>query len=240
MIGLIPARAGSTRIPNKNVASLGGHPLIAWTIHAARESGVFDRVVVSSDSRAIGAFALEYGACWLQRPERMAGPLSPDVEWLQHARAELGLGDQFAILRPTSPFRDADTIRSALSRWCKVRGRADSMRAIRRVAEHPRKMWRLESDMLHPLMTPARGEQPWNRPSQVLPRTYVQTAGLEMAWTRVLDMQSISGNRIAGFRVHGPAALDINIPEDLWIAERLVGDEHVRFGSEVSVGSDAR
>ena len=56
-IGLIPARAGSQRVPRKNLLELGGHPLIAYSIGAAREAGIFEAVVVSTDSEEIAETA---------------------------------------------------------------------------------------------------------------------------------------------------------------------------------------
>ena len=56
-VALIPARQGSKRVPGKNVRVLGGHPVIAYTIRPALESGVFDSVIVSTDSEDIAAIA---------------------------------------------------------------------------------------------------------------------------------------------------------------------------------------
>jgi CMP-N-acetylneuraminic acid synthetase len=61
-VALVPARGGSKRVPNKNVRRLGLHPLIAYTIRPAIESGVFDAVVVSTDSRETAEIARHYGA----------------------------------------------------------------------------------------------------------------------------------------------------------------------------------
>ncbi|HVM45556.1 MAG TPA: acylneuraminate cytidylyltransferase family protein, partial [Candidatus Thermoplasmatota archaeon] len=62
MVAFVPARAGSKRIQAKNVRALAGHPLLAYTVCAARQSGVFDRVIVSTDSPDIARIAEEYGA----------------------------------------------------------------------------------------------------------------------------------------------------------------------------------
>ena len=60
-VALVPARAGSTRVPGKNVRPLAGHPLIAYTLAAAHQSGLFEAVVVSTDSEEIAAVARDYG-----------------------------------------------------------------------------------------------------------------------------------------------------------------------------------
>src|SRR4029079_10852633 len=110
LVALIPARQGSKRVVGKNVRPLRGHPLIAYTISAALDSGVFDSVIVSTDSDEIGAIARHYGAeVPFLRPAAMAGDQSPDIEWvdftldaLEHSGRRY---DCFALLRPTSPFR---------------------------------------------------------------------------------------------------------------------------------------
>ena len=62
IIALIPARSGSKRIPDKNIKSLNGHPLIAYSIISALESEIFDRVIVSTDSSHIAKISEYYGA----------------------------------------------------------------------------------------------------------------------------------------------------------------------------------
>ncbi|HEY3183251.1 MAG TPA: acylneuraminate cytidylyltransferase family protein, partial [Gaiellaceae bacterium] len=109
-VALVPARAGSQRVPGKNVLPLAGHPLIAYTIAAARESGVFAAVVVSTDSDEIAEIARRYGADVPGlRPAELATSTSPDIEWVLHVMSNRS-EDLFAILRPTSPFRSAATI----------------------------------------------------------------------------------------------------------------------------------
>ena len=61
-VAFIPARQGSKRVPGKNIRALGGHPLIAYTIVPALESGVFERVIVSTDSSTLAEAAREAGA----------------------------------------------------------------------------------------------------------------------------------------------------------------------------------
>ena len=109
-VALVPARAGSVRVPGKNVRALAGHPLIAYSIAAARESGLFDAVLVSTDSEEIAAVARRYGAeVPGLRPAEMAGSGSSDIEWVRHVLDGTAY-ELFSILRPTSPFRRGATI----------------------------------------------------------------------------------------------------------------------------------
>src|SRR6185503_4123309 len=122
-----------------------GHPAIAYTIASALESGVFDRVIVSTDAEETAAIARHYGAeVPFLRPAQFAGDTSPDIEWIEYTLAELGrcgqTWDAFSLLRPTSPFRTADTIRRAWARFTSQNG-VDSLRAVELCTQHPGKMW---------------------------------------------------------------------------------------------------
>jgi CMP-N-acetylneuraminic acid synthetase len=100
---------------------LAGKPLIAWTIEAAIESGVFDRVVVSTDSWEIAVLAAQFGAeVPFMRPEELALDNTPSIEVLIHAANELQAGKEthwthLACLQPTSPLRTAENIREAVN-----------------------------------------------------------------------------------------------------------------------------
>src|SRR6185369_8810084 len=86
IVALVPARAGSKRVSDKNVRPLGGHPLLGWTIASALQSGVFAAVVVSTDAERYAGIARDYGAeVPFLRPEGMASATSPDIDWVAHA-----------------------------------------------------------------------------------------------------------------------------------------------------------
>ena len=230
-VALIPARAGSERVPGKNIRSLAGHPLLAYTIAAAIDSKVFDAVVVSSDTAEIARIAEAYGAeAPFLRPPAMADDRSPDIEWVRHALMALDEAgrrwDCFAILRPTSPFRQADTIRRAWRRF-EADGAADSLRAVQLCREHPAKQWIIDGERMHPVMpNPDKGATPWHSsPYQSLPPVYVQNASLEIGRTVVpLVHGTIAGNEIVPFLTEGLEGLDINSPDDWALAERAVSE----------------
>ncbi len=224
-VGLIPARSGSERVPGKNVAPLAGHPLIAYSIASALESGVFDAVIVSTDSEEIAEIARRYGAeVPGLRPTEMSTATSQDVEWLLHVMS--GRDEElFAILRPTSPFRSAATIRRALDSLLALGERADSIRAVEAVKQHPGKMWTLAGDLIEPLLPQPEAETPLHsRQFKSLPPIYVQNSSLEIAWSRVLrgPLPTISGTRVAPFFTEGAEGFSIDYPGDIERAERLV------------------
>jgi len=230
LVALIPARAGSKRVPGKNIRRLADHPLIAYTIAAALESCVFDAVIVSTDSEDYADIARHYGAeVPFLRPVEFAGSLSPDIEWVEHALItleELGRSyDGFSILRPTSPFRQAETIQRAWQQFSKESG-VDSLRAVELCKQHPGKMWVVEDKKMTPLLPSAPGKQPMHSSQyQALPKIYVQNASLEMAWTRVVhDSRTIAGEVVMPFFTEGYEGFDINDPNDWRDAEYLLAD----------------
>ena len=114
-VAFIPARSGSKRIEHKNIFPLAGHPMLAYSIQAALQSGVFDAVICATDCEQYAEIAHYYGAevPFLRRPE-ISGDKSPDIDWIKWLLTALSAQgrefDVFSILRPTSPFRLPDTI----------------------------------------------------------------------------------------------------------------------------------
>ncbi len=229
-VAFIPARVGSKRVPGKNVRVLGGHPMIAYTIGPAIESKVFDTVIVSTDSEEIAAIARHYGAeVPFLRPPALASDTSPDIEWLEYTIAELSAKgrnwDCFSLLRPTSPFRSAETIRRAWTTFTAQQG-VDSLRAVELCTQHPGKMWVVRGERMSPLLPFGNGEQPWHStPYQALPKVYVQNASLEIAWTRVVrERRTIAGDVLVPFLTEGYEGFDINDAFDWMVAERLLDE----------------
>jgi N-acylneuraminate cytidylyltransferase len=241
-VALIPARSGSKRVPDKNIRALNGHPLIAYSIAAALESGVFAAVVVSTDSERYAAIARCYGAeVPFLRPAELSGDTSPDIEWVENTLRRLAdegrRYDCFSILRPTSPFRLPETIRRAWGEFCTETG-VDSLRAVEKCSQHPGKMWVLRGRRMLPLLPIGPAEQPWHSsqyPS--LPEVYVQNASLEIAWTRVvLNERTIAGTVLMPFLTREYEGFDVNKPYDWELAEHLVRSGQARLPA---VGSPA-
>ncbi|EHF4930727.1 pseudaminic acid cytidylyltransferase [Enterobacter hormaechei] len=120
-IALIPARGGSKRLPDKNIKLLNGKPLIAWTIIAAKESALFDEVIVSTDSENIAAIAKHYGAnVPFIRPQNISNDNATTAEVVNHAvnfiqDVEKVSIDTICLLQPTSPLRTTTHIKEAFA-----------------------------------------------------------------------------------------------------------------------------
>lgn len=235
IIGLVPARAGSKRVPDKNIRPLAGHPALAYTIAAALQSGIFSAIVVSTDSEQYADVARYYGAqVPFLRPAEYAGDLSPDIEWVEYTLTRLrdqGQGfDCFSILRPTSPFRQAETIVRAWQEFLAEEG-VDSLRAVEKCQQHPGKMWVVRGKRMSPLLPLSPAEQPWHSSQyQSLPAVYIQNASLEIAWSRVVfEGRTIAGNVLIPFFTQGYEGFDVNKPADWQLAEQLVANQQARL-----------
>ncbi|RLG57828.1 MAG: acylneuraminate cytidylyltransferase family protein [Hadesarchaea archaeon] len=225
LLGLIPARAGSKRVPAKNILPLSGHPLIAYTISSAKASGLFDKIVISTDSELIRKVGIHYGAeVPFLRPAKFATSTSPDIQWIKHALSELDEDyDAFAILRPTSPFRTADTIKRAWREFLRKR-RIDSIRAVELCHEHPGKMWIVRGETMRPLLDQSHLKVAWHaRQYQALPKVYVQNSCLEIAWTKVVwKYNTREGKVVAPFFTRGTEGFSIDYKHDFYLADLLV------------------
>lgn len=227
VVALIPARSGSKRVSGKNIKYLGDHPLLAYTISAAIESNIFTDIIVSTDSANYAEIAKYYGASVpFIRPEKFAGDGSPDIEWVSYTLKRLieeGRNySMFSIIRHTSPFRTADTIRRAFKLILKSKT-AESLRAIEMCSQHPGKMLKVIDNSMMPLLKGNNNGVPWHSCQfDTLPRIYVQNASLEIAKTKVVfENNSISGETIVPFITQDYEGYDINRPKDWIYAEYL-------------------
>ena len=227
-LALIPARSGSMRVPNKNVRILGGHPLLAYTISAALDSGVFHDVVCVTDDEAYANIARHYGAKVPHlRPADTATSTSPDIDWVKWILAELASNnlsyDYFSILRPTSPFRTPATIQRAWKLFSSD-PEAHSLRAVTPCTEHPGKMWNVTGNRMTPFIQQTINGVSWHSSQYAsLPTVYVQDASLEIARTSaVSQFNSISGEIIIPFISNDKEGFDINTEDDWVLCEHYV------------------
>jgi len=235
IIALIPARSGSKRLADKNIRPLAGHPIMAYTIAAARRSGIFSAILVSTDSEEYAKIARKYGAeAPFLRPVEISGDVSPDIEWIEFTLKRLKeMGreyDCFSILRPTSPFRLPETIQRAWKEFLAEEG-VDSLRAVEKCREHPGKMWIIRGKRMMPLLPMGPAELPWHStPYQALPEVYSQNASLEMAYSRVVfEGRTIAGEVVMPFFTQDYEGFDVNRSYDWQLAEELVKTGQARL-----------
>lgn len=133
VLAIIPARGGSQGIPRKNVQPLGGKPLLAHTIDAAKEAKSITRIVVSTDDQEISSVAKSYGAEVIWRPDELSGSKSSSESALLHALEFLKKSENYTpellvFLQCTSPFTSASDIDGAVQTL--IENNADSVFAV--------------------------------------------------------------------------------------------------------------
>src|SRR5258707_4684574 len=165
VLGIVPARAGSKGVPGKNVRPLAGHTLLDYTAQAARESGVLDRVILSTDSREIADAGRRAGLeVPFMRPAALAADDTPMLPVIQHALAETAKHgwspDVIVLLQPTSPLRRPDHIRDAVTMLGETN--ADSVVTVVEVPRHlsPDYVMRIEESRLPPFLAHRAGVTP--------------------------------------------------------------------------------
>ena len=206
VLALIPARSGSKSIPHKNIKEVGGKPLLAWSIEHARSARSVSRIVVSTDSEEYAQIARDFGAeTPFLRPTEYARDDSTDLEVFQHALQWLKESEGYepdicVHLRPTCPVRSVGMIDEIVDILAS-NPTLHSVRTVTEVLHPPFKMWYREADgLLKPVAPLDEVSEPWNRPRQVLPTTYLQTANVDAVRTRVITQNhSMTGSRIWGY-----------------------------------------
>lgn len=116
ILAVITARAGSKRLPNKNILDLAGKPLIAWTIQCAKKAKFISKIIVSTDSIKIKDIAEKYGAeVPFIRPKELATDSAKTISVLKHAILFYNNKfDYILLLQPTSPLRETKDIDTAI------------------------------------------------------------------------------------------------------------------------------
>lgn len=232
-LAIIPARGGSKGIPLKNIAPLGGKPLIAYTIFAARESRSVERVVVSTDDERIASVARELGAeTPFLRPTELALDETPGIDPMVHAAEWLRdfqgyAADYVVLLQPTSPFRTAEDIDAAVR--LAVDKKADAVVSVTPAATHPHwtKTLRPDGTLRDYLSNSAGADR-----RQELPPAFQLNGAIYLVRTEVLfTKRTFYTERTFGYVMPPERSLDIDTPWDLQIAG-LVVQAGVNCGGE--------
>lgn len=219
VLAMIPARGGSKGIPRKNIKSLAGKPLIAWTIEAARASRYIDRLILSSDDDEIMAVAREYG-CEVPfvRPPELARDETAGIEPVLHAMTMLPGFDYLIMLQPTSPLRTSEDI-DAIIELCHQHGAASAV-SVTEADHSPYWMYRTDTEgRLQPLLDQA--DRPARR--QDLPDIYILNGALYIATCQELyTSRTFVNNRTVAYIMPRERSLDIDTPLDLTLCELLL------------------
>lgn len=223
VLGVIPARGGSKGIPNKNLALVGGRPLLAYTAHAVKESKRLMRTIVSTDDERIAACAraLQLDVPFM-RPASLAGDEVPMLPVLQHAvdvvESTGFAADIVVLLQPTSPLRRGEHIDAAVT-WLERAG-GDSVVSVVEVPHqfNPVSVMRIDEGLLKPFI-----DGPSVARRQDKPRVYARNGPAVLAVRRrVLSEGSLYGERTWPLVMSMEDSLDIDTPWDLRLVESVL------------------
>jgi len=219
VLGLITARGGSKSVPGKNLKPLGGKPLIAWIIAAARDSQYLDRLVLSTDDGEISAAAGALGCeVPFMRPGDLSGDEAKSIDAVNHALETLvEKYDYVALMQPTSPFTLAEDIDNCV-RLCH-RQDAPACVAVSETAKSPYWMYHLDDERMRPVI--AGNDQRVTR-RQELPATYVSGGIFVARCNWIISQQDFIGPDTLGCIVNNERALDVDTELDFATAEALL------------------
>jgi CMP-N-acetylneuraminic acid synthetase len=226
-LGLVPARAGSTRVPRKNLAVLGGKTLVRRALETAVAAGCFAVVALSSDDDEILAEADGLDVVALRRPAELATATARAADVVRHALAALDDPatpfDAVAIVQATSPFTASEDVAATVELL--ERSGAGSAVSVVRVdaALHPAKLKRLEGDRLLPFLEDDR-----LTPSHELPPLWVRNGSI-YAFRRDVADHGLETDDVRGYEMPAERSFDIDTPRDLALA-RLLADGEGRDG----------
>ncbi len=221
-LGLIPARAGSKGIKNKNLAQLAGKPLLYYTINSALESQIFTDVVVTSNGADILQVAESFGATPLIRPDNLSQDQSPTEPAISHCIKELSQKghkyDDIVLLQPTSPLRTASHIREAKSIYDD--SDCEMLVSVVEPDNHPLKAYKLDNsgDLVG-----AYGPDFPYRPRQSLPQCFFANGAIYIFSTATfMKNEAFPKEGIKPYIMSASDSIDIDNTSDLARVEEII------------------
>ena len=217
---IVPARGGSKGLPRKNLELLGGIPLIAHTILAARACPHVCACLVTTEDPEIRDAALRYGAQIVNRPADLAGDLVPTEAVVRHALEYLagngGLPDYLVLLQPTSPLRTGGHITACIEQF--FQSEAQSAVSVTEARESPYKMLVEKGGELLPLFD----YEVLHAPRQTLPRVYNQNGAIYLTSSAMfLETHRLLVAPVMPFVMEAGVSIDVDTRLDLAMAEAV-------------------
>lgn len=224
ILGIIPARGGSKGIPDKNIRDLAGKPVLAYAQQSAEECGLFDRLIVSTDSEKIAEVAREIGIeVPFMRPAELAQDDTAMLPVLQHAVAKLEkegwVPEMIVLLQASAPLRKASHIISAIELL--KESQADSVVSVTEIPHlfAPQKALRLENGALRFWLQDGKAI---TRRQQLEP-SFAREGTVYAFWRRTLmEADSIYGDICLPIIIPIEESLTLDTEEDWEKAERIL------------------
>ena len=229
VVAVILAKGFSRHLPNKNIRKILGKPLIYYSIKAAQESKLIDRVIVSTDSDKIAKIARHYGAeVPFKRPVILATNTAHTPPVIQHAlrfleRKENYHTDIVVTLQPTSPLRKKGVVDDMIRMLEK--GKYDSVISVVNVGGyHPWWMSKMKGKKLVPFMKVPSGTDPYNLERQQLPTVLKQNGSVYVTRAKSLFKNNniIIDENCGAYLMDEIYSLDIDNYTDLLLVEIIM------------------
>lgn len=236
VLAVIVARGGSKSIPKKSIAPCAGEPLMYYTIQAAKRAKSITRLIISTDSEEMAAYAASQGVeVPFMEPAELAKDTGPDLPFFKHVLAELErrenyVPDVVVHLRPTTPLKKASDIDAGVALLLD-HPEAHSVRSIVEPAHTPFKMYDIHTvtGFLSPLLPkvfPAVFEQypeAYNMPRQLLPKLWEHSGYVDVIRSHVInELHSMSGTKILPLHFDEWRRIDIDSPFEIAMAEKVI------------------
>ncbi|PHI20733.1 hypothetical protein CEQ90_06690 [Lewinellaceae bacterium SD302] len=236
ILGIIPARAGSKRLPGKNKRPLAGKELVRYAIEAALNSQLVTDWVLTTDDEDILRIGQEYdGLRLIRRPDELCTDEAMAITYVQHAlKSSSKKYSHTVITQVTSPFTLAEDIDGTLALLLK--SQVNSAVSIEKLdfATHPAKMKLLDGHRLRPYLEEEKGRMAASQ----LPTIYVRNGSVYCSTIKSIEAGEIVSTDCTGYLMPRERSLDINDPIDFAFAEFLMGRKETKNKTGTSSAQD--
>lgn len=214
ILAVIPARAGSKGIPNKNIRFINGKPIIAYSIENAKQSKLITDIVVTTDSPEVKIIAKQMGVSCRERPKELCGD-EVTLDAVICDAAQDAQADYIVTMQPTSPTLKTETLDDAIS-YC-IKEKLDTVISA---INHPHLAWTKENGVKKAMYRERRNRQ-------YLPPYYMETGAFLITKSSALTVSSRIGTKVDVYEVPEHEAIDIDTFEDLRCAETILTKKKV-------------
>jgi CMP-N,N'-diacetyllegionaminic acid synthase len=230
IIAIIPARSGSKGVPGKNIRLLGGIPLFAFSIIAAKMMPSVSRVIVSTDSEEYAHIAKEYGAeVPFLRPIEISGDKSTDFDLFLHAlnwfkENENLIPEYILHLRPTTPLRNPQIMEDAVKLFIQNKNLASSLRSGHSAPESPYKWFLKDGNNYFMGLRDDLTPEKVNLPRQSFPSVYIPDGYIDILKSSViLTSGTLHGDKMLVFE--SPFCVEVDTKDDFEYLEFQIQKE---------------
>jgi CMP-N,N'-diacetyllegionaminic acid synthase len=242
ILAIIPARAGSKRIPDKNIKPLGGMPLIEHTILSAVGCELIDHIVISSDITNLHRYERKYYPAMVsmvsmvsfhRRPDPLCGDDVGDYDVINDVMQSYGdKWDLVVYLRPTTPFRADYHLCTAIKTMLSADRNATGLRSVQKMGESAFKAYMMPTPWLTPICDDCVDKTDW--PDQQVTPTFKPNGYVDICKPATLAKGQLWGDWCVGYVT--PETIEIDTPRDWEYAEWHINrsvDAPMRFGRRV-------